>query len=161
MPKGAVVRKKYLVELTKEERERLLKLIRVGEAPARMLNRARILLKADRGEHASEGPEPGDRKIALMLETSSATVQRVRERFFRQGIDAALERSMPDRVYERSFDGRAAARLIALACSETPEGRDRWSMRLLADKAVELGIVDSVSYETVRKTLKKTSSGRT
>lgn len=74
-----------------------------------------------------------------------------------QGLDAALERSLPDRVYERSLDGRAEAHLIALACSEAPQGRDRWSMRLLADKAVELGIVESVSHETVRKTLKKTS----
>ncbi len=155
------MRKKYVVELTKEERERLLMLIRAGEAPARMLNRARVLLKADRGEHASEGSALADREIARMLETSSATVGRVRERFFRQGLDAALERSMPDRVYERSFDGRAEARLIALACSEAPEGRDRWSMRLLADKAVDLGIVEGVSHETVRKTLKKTSSGPT
>jgi hypothetical protein len=156
------VRKKYVVELTREERERLLKLIRSGEAPARMLNRARILLKADRGEHSEgEEPEPGDREIARMLETSSATVGRVRERYWRQGLDAALERSVPDRVYERTFDGRAEARLIALACSEAPEGRERWSMRLLADKAVEMGIVGSVSHETVRKTLKKTSSART
>ena len=155
------MRKKYVVELTKEERERLLKLIRAGEAPARMLNRARILLKADRGEHAGEGPAPGDRQIAGMLETSSATVGRVRERFFRQGLDAALERSVPDRLYKRTFDGRAEARLIALACSEAPAGRDRWSMRLLADKAVELDIVESVSHETVRKTLKKTSSAPT
>lgn len=155
------MRKKYVVELTEEERGRLLKLIRAGEAPARMLNRARILLKADTGEHASEASTPGDREIARMLETSSATVGRVRERFFRQGLDAALERSMPDRLYERAFDGRAEARLIALACSEAPEGRGRWSMRLLADKAVELGIVEAVSHETVRKTLKKTSFART
>jgi hypothetical protein len=161
MSKGAAVRKKYVVELTKEEREHLLKLITSGEAPARMLNRARILLKADRGGHAEAGPLLGDREIARMLETSSATVGRVRERFWRQGLDAALERSVPDRVYERSFDGRAEARLIALACSEAPEGRERWSLRLLADKAVEMGIVESVSHETVRKTLKKTSSART
>jgi hypothetical protein len=161
MSKGAAVRKKYVVELTKEEREHLLKLITSGEAPARMLNRARILLKADRGGHAEAGPPLGDREIARMLETSSATVGRMRERFWRQGLDAALERSVPDRVYERSFDGRAEARLIALACSEAPEGRERWSLRLLADKAVEMGIVESVSHETVRKTLKKTSSART
>jgi transposase len=151
------VKKKYVVELTKEERERLLKLIRAGEAPARMLNRARVLLKADIGEHTSGGPALADREIAGMLETSSATVQRVRERFFSQGLDAALERSAPERVYERSLDGRAEAHLIALACSEAPGGRDRWSMRLLADKAVELGIVETISHETVRKTLKKTS----
>ena len=90
-----------------------------------------------------------------MLETSSATVGRVRERFFMQGLDAALERSMPDRIYERTFGGRAEARLIALACPESPEGRDCWSMRLLAEKAVQMGIVHSVSHETVSKTLKK------
>ena len=153
------MRKKYVVELTKEERDRLLKLIHSGQAPARMLNRARILLKADAGEHAGKGSAPGDREIACMLETSPATVGRVRQRFFGQGLDAALERSMPDRIYERTFDGRAEAHLVALACSEAPEGRDRWSMRLLADKAVELGIVESVSHETVRKALKKTSCG--
>ncbi len=154
------MRKKYIVELTEEERGRLLKLIRAGEAPARMLNRARILLKTDVGKHA-EGELLVDRQIAPMIETSTATVQRVRERFCRQGLEAALERSMPDRVYERSFDGRAEARLIALACSEAPEGRGRWSMRLLADKAVELGILEGVSHETVRKTLKKTNSALT
>jgi hypothetical protein len=93
-----------------------------------------------------------------MLQTSSATVGRVRERFFRQGLDAALERSMPDRVYNRTLEGHAESHPIALACSEAPEGRDRWSVRLLADKAMELGIVDAISHETVRKrTLKKTS----
>ena len=146
-------KKKYVVELTKAERERLGKLVSSGTAPARMLNRARVLLKAD-----AHGPDRWtDERIAEALDTSVATVGRVRKRFFRQGLDAALERSVPDRVYERSLDGRAEARLIALACSEAPEGRDRWSMRLLADKAVELGIVESVSHETVRKALKKTS----
>ena len=152
--------KKYVVELTEDEREQLHKLISSGSASARMLNRARILLKADLGKR-SEGGALIDREIASMLETSTATVQRVRERFCRQGLEAALERSVPDRLYERSFDGRAEARLIALACSQAPEGppegRGRWSMRLLADRAVELGIVDEVSHETVRKTLKKTS----
>ena len=152
--------KKYLVELTQDERQRLHKLISAGSAPARMLNRARILLKADVGEHA-EGEPLLDREIAPMLETSTATVQRVRERFFRQGLDAALERSAPDRIYRRTFDGRAEARLIALACSQAPEGRERWSMRLLADKAVQMGIVEGVSHETVRKTLKKTNCAPT
>ena len=126
-----------------------------------MLNRARILLKTDRGEHSGEGPAPLDRQVAQTLETSTATVARVRERFFRQGLDASLERSMPDREYKRSLDGRAEAHLIALACSQAPEGRDRWSMRLLAEKAVELGIVEAISHETLRKTLKKTSCGPT
>jgi hypothetical protein len=152
--------KKYLVQLTADEREQLHKLISAGSASARMLNRARILLKADVGRH-SEGEPLIDREIAPMLETSTATVQRVRERFCRQGLEAALERSAPDRVYRRSFDGRAEARLIALACSRAPEGRERWSLRLLADKAVEMGIVEEVSHETLRKTLKKTSSSPT
>jgi len=153
--------KKYMVELTQDKRQRLHKLISAGSAPARILNRARILLKADVGRH-SEGGEPLlDREIAPMLETSTATVQRVRERFCRQGLDAALERSAPDRIYRRSFDGRAEARLIALACSQAPEGRERWSMRLLADKAVQMGIVEGVSHETVRKTLKKTNCAPT
>lgn len=144
--------KRYVVELANEERERLHKLVSSGTAPARMLNRARVLLKAD-----AQGPDRRwtDERIARALDTSVATVGRVRKRFCRQGLEAALERSLPDRVYERSLDGRAEARLIALACSEAPEGRDRWSMRLLADKAVELGIIESVSHETVRKTLKK------
>ena len=134
--------KKYVVELKREEREHLLKLISAGEAPARMLNRARVLLKADVGRHAEGGPLV-DRQIAPMLETSAATVQRVRERFFRQGLEAALERSAPDRLYERSFDGRAEARLIALACSQAPEGRDRWSMSLLADKKTNFALTSS------------------
>jgi transposase len=152
------MRKKYIVELTEEEREQLHKLISSGTAPARKLNRARILLKADVvGKHANKGEALIDREIAQMLETSPATVQRVRERFYEGGLEAALERSLPDRVYKRSLEGRAEAHLIALACSEPPRGRDRWSFRLLADKAVELGIVESVSHETVRKTLKKTN----
>ena len=129
--------KKYVVELTEDERERLHELISAGSASARMLNRARILLKADVGKHSEGGPLL-DRQIAPMLETSTTTVQRVRESFCRQGLEAALERSAPDRLYRRSFDGRAEARLIALACSQAPEGRERWSIRLLADKAVEL-----------------------
>ncbi len=154
------MKKRYVVELTEDERGSLKGLISSGSAPARMLNRARILLKADAGEHLGE-EALSDEAIAGMLETSAATVGRVRTRFWRQGLEAALERSAPDRVYERSLDGRAEARLIALACSRAPEGRDRWSLRLLADKAVELGVVGSVSHETIRKTLKKTPSSHT
>jgi hypothetical protein len=164
------MRKKYVVELTKEEREYLHKLISAGTAPARKFNRARILLKADVGKHAEAQAEanmprqtgthrPTDRPDARDLHR--ATVQRARERFYEGGLQAALERSKPDRVYKRSLEGRAEARLIALACSEPPRGQDRWSFRLLADKAVELGIVEEVSHETVRKTLKKTNSSLT
>ena len=155
------MRKEYFVELTNEEREYLHKLISSGSAPARKLNRARILLKADvEGKHA-EAQALSDRQIAQMLETSIATVQRARERFYEGGLQTALERSKPDRLYRRSLEGRAEAHLIALACSEPPRGRNRWSLRLLADKAVELGIVEKVSHETVRKTLKKTNSSLT
>jgi transposase len=155
------MKKEYVVELTKEEREYLHKLISSGSASARKLNRARILLKADvLGNHA-EAQALNDRQIARMLETSIATVQRARERFYEGGLQTALERSKPDRVYKRSLEGRAEAHLIALACSEPPRGRNRWSLRLLADKAVELGIVEKVSHETVRKTLKKTASSLT
>ena len=154
------MKKKYHVELTREEREYLHKLISSGSAPARKLNRARILLKTDIGKHAEAQPL-SDRQIAQMLETSIATVQRARERFYEGGLQTALERSKPDRVYKHSLEGRAEAHLIALACSEPPQGRDRWSFRLLADKAVELGFVESISHETVRKTLKKTNSSLT
>ncbi len=154
------MKKKYLVELSEQEREYLHKLISSGSAPARKLNRARILLKADVGNHA-EAKALSDRQIARMLETSIATVQRARERFYEGGLQAALERSKPDRLYKRSLEGRAEAHLIALACSEPPRGRNGWSLRLLADKAVELGIVEKVSHETIRKTLKKTNSSLT
>jgi transposase len=150
------MKKKYLVELSEQERVYLHKLISSGSAPARKLNRARILLKTDIGNHA-EAQALSDRQIAQMLDTSIATVQRARERFYEGGLEAALERSKPDRVYKRSLEGRAEAHLIALACSEPPRGRDRWSLRLLADKAVELGFIESISHETVRKTLKKTN----
>ena len=156
----AAMKKKYLVELSEQEREYLHKLISSGTAPARKLNRARILLKVDAGKHV-EAKALSDRQIARMLETSTATVQRARERFYEGGLQGALERSKPDRVYKRSLEGRAEAHLIALACSEPPRGRNRWSLRLLADKAVELGIVEKVSHETVRKTLKKTNSSLT
>ena len=156
------MKKEYVVKLTKEEREYLHKLISSGSAPARKLNRARILLKADVvGKHAEAQEALSDRQIAQMLETSIATVQRARERFYEGGLEAALERSKPDRLYRRSLEGRAEAHLIALACSEPPRGRDRWSLRLLADKAVELGFIESISHETVRKTLKKTNSSLT
>jgi transposase len=150
------MKKKYLVELSEQERVYLHKLISSGSAPARKLTRARILLKTDIGNHA-EAQALSDRQIAQMLDTSIATVQRARERFYEGGLEAALERSKPDRVYKRSLEGRAEAHLIALACSEPPQGRNRWSLRLLADKAVELGFIESISHETVRKTLKKTN----
>jgi hypothetical protein len=148
--------KRYKVTLEAEERQRLLDLIAAGvKADARKLTHARILLKADAAEG---GPAWLDRRIADAMEVSTATVERVRQRFVESGLDAALDRKPRDLpAREIKLDGRAEARLIALACSPPPEGRAVWTMQLLADKLVELEVVDSISDETVRLALKKTS----
>jgi hypothetical protein len=122
--------------------------------------RARILLKTDVGDAAPHSPVT-DRDVAEAVDCSTVAVQRVRQRCCQQGLTGALERSAPDRVYERRLDGEGEAHLIALACSELPESRARWTLRLLADRLTELDVVDSISHETVRKTLKKARSGRT
>ena len=148
--------KKYIVTLTAEERQDLLDLIAAGKAAAGKLAHARILLKADA---ADGGPAWPDGRIAEALEVSVPTIERVRQRFVERGLDAALVRKPQERPSRLpSLDGRAEARLIALACSAPPEGRKEWTMQLLADKLVELEVVDSVSDETVRTTLKKTRS---
>jgi transposase len=148
---------KYAVTLTEAERARLRTLVGSGEAPARLLTRARVLLKADQGEG---GPGWTDAAIAGALDVHPATVARVRRQFAEEGLAAALERKRPDRVYERALDGAAEARLVALACGEPPAGRERWTLRLLAGELVRLEVVDDVSHETVRRTLKKTRSSR-
>ena len=145
------------MELTEAERARLRTMIGSGEAPARTLTRARILLKANRGEG---GPGWTDAAIAGALDVHPATVARVRRQFAEEGLAAALERKRPDRVYERALDGAAEARLVALACSAPPEGRERWTLRRLAGELVRLEVVEAVSHETVRRTLKQTSSRR-
>jgi transposase len=152
--------KKYHVRLTAAERTELSTMLNRGRHPARTLMRARILLKTDVGTAAPHDPMT-DREVATAVDCSTVTVQRVRQRFCQQGLPGALERSAPDRVYERRLDGEGEALLIALACSEPPEGRSRWTLRLLADTLVELDVVETISHETVRKTLKKTRSGRT
>lgn len=129
-------------------------MISAGKAAARKLTHARILLKADAGEG---GPNWKDEQIGQSLEVGTATVERVRKQFVEDGMEAALERRKPDREYERRLDGVGEAHLIALTCSEAPEGRERWTLQLLADGMVALGYVESVSRETVRRTLKKTS----
>jgi transposase len=150
--------KKYKVTLTAEERNSLQDLIAAGKAAAKKLIHARILLKADA---APGGPAWTDARIAEALEVHRSTVERLRERFVEQGLDAALGRKDQDRPSrQRTLDGKAEARLIALACSAPPSGRVRWTLRLLADKLVELEIVDTVSTETIRRTLKKTNSNR-
>ncbi len=147
--------KKYPVILTDTERTRLQGLISAGTAPARLLMHARILLKADQSPN---GPAWVDEAIAEVVEVSQPTVARVRKQFVEQGLDAALQRRAPRRQYQRKLDGAHEAQLIALACSEPPKGQARWSLRLLADKLVELEIVEEVSYQTVRRVLKKTNS---
>ena len=149
---------KYAVELTEAQRAQLRTLVGAGAAPARMLTRARILLKADHGEG---GPGWADAAIAGALDVDPSTVLRVRRQFVAEGLAAALARKRPDRVYERVLDGAAEARLVAVACSAPPGGRERWSLRLLADELVRLEVVGAVSHETVRRTLKKTRSSPT
>ena len=151
--------KKYLVTLTPDEREQLAGMIAAGKAAAKTLAHARILLKADQAEG---GPAWTDDRIAEAVEVSAATVERVRQRFVEHGLEAALVRKTQDKPSrERVLDGAAEARLIAVACSPVPRGRKAWTLRMLADKLVELEVVESVSTETVRRVLKKTSSSRT
>jgi hypothetical protein len=146
---------KYAVQLTEAERARLRTLIGSGAAPARMLTHARILLKANQGEG---GPGWTDVAIAGAVEVHPATVARVRRAYVEDGLGAALERRSPERVYGRALDGAAEARLVAVACGAPPEGRERWTLRLLAGELVRLEVVETVSYETVRRTLKQTNS---
>ncbi len=149
--------KKYVVRLVEEEREQIEKLVRRGRAHARSLLYGRILLKAD-----ADGPDRWtDERIAEALEVSTATVARERRRFVEDGLEVALMAKKPGRPRRRVLDGRAEAHLVALSCSEPPEGRGSWTLRLLADRMVELGHVGGVSHETVRRTLKKTSFGPT
>ena len=150
--------KKYEVTLTPAERLRLHGLNAAGKGAAKKLAHARILLKADA---APDGPGWSDSRIADAVEVSPDTVARVRERFVERGLEAALVRKQQGKPSsERVLDGRAEAKLVALACSAAPGGRAVWTMQLLADKLVELKVVASVSDETVRRTLKKTRSSR-
>jgi|SRR5438270_1715909 len=149
------MRKKYPVTLPPTERDQLNELIAMGTAPARKLMHARILLKAD---DSPDGPAWVDERIAEAVEVSQPTIARVRRQYVEQGLEAALNRRAPRRVYERKLDGEQEARLVAIACSTPPDGQARWSLRLLADRLVELEVAESVSYQTVRRILKKTSS---
>lgn len=148
------MKKKYIVTLTQEERAVLQAMLSKGKAAARKLMHARILLKADAGE---DGPGWNDEQIAGGLEVGRATVERVRREFVEEGFDAALERRKPRRHYQHRLDGDGEAHLIALACSQAPEGRSRWTLKLLADRMVQLEYVDRLSDQTVRRTLKKTN----
>lgn len=148
------MKKLYVVELTRKERQRLRQLVSSGKATARKLTHARILLKAD---SSAGGPNWPDSRISQAVDTGTATIERVRKRFVEDGLEAALSRRKPNRIYPHKLDGDAEAHLIAIACSEAPQGYQRWTLQLLADRMVQLGHVDSLSYETVRRTLKKTN----
>jgi transposase len=151
--------KKYNVTLTADERQSLHALVAAGKAAAKKLAHARILLKADA---APDGPGWTDERIAEAVEVNRTTVEQVRQRFVEQGLEATLVRKKQDRPSrERKLDGDGEARLIALACSQPPRGRASWTLRLLADRLVELEVVGTISTETVRQVLKKTNSSRT
>ena len=146
---AAMAQEKFAVQLSVEDRSELGRLIRSGRSSARVINRARILLKTDEGWSASQ--------VASALDTSERTVFRTKRRYAEEGLEGVLhDRTQANRY--RKLDDRGEASLIALACSDAPDGRDHWTLRLLADKVVELGVVESLSYETVRHRLKKTSS---
>ena len=146
------MRKQYVVVLSELERARLRTLIGQGSAPARALTHARILLKADQGE---AGPGWSDRAIAAALDVHHTTVARVRQQYAAGSLEAAVNRKAPGREYRRRLDGEQEARLVALACSAPPEGRKRWTLRLLAQRLVQLEVVDAVSHETSARPLSK------
>ena len=151
--------KKYRVTLTAAERDELERLLARGKADVRKLKHAQVLLKADQAEG---GPAWPDERIVAALDVGIATVQRLRQRFVEEGLQAALSPyRVGQRLYQRKLDGEQEAKLIALACSTPPDERGRWTLRLLAGRMVELQHVDTLSHETVRQTLKKTRSSRT
>ncbi len=147
--------KRYVVELELEERARLERMVSVGKRAAAKLTHARVLLQADQ---SAAGLGWTDARIAEGLGVTTRTVENIRRRFVEQDLQAALERKKQCRPSrERLLDGAKEAKLVAICCSKAPNGRRRWTLQLLADRLVELNIVDSISYETVRRTLKKTS----
>ena len=151
----AIRNKKYNIRLSADERQMLDKLARSGRAAARKITRARVLLKADAGEG---GPGWTDERIAEALEVGVRMIENVRRRCVEEGPEAAAcGRAWPDRPAQQKLDGAGEARLVAVACSKPPAGRGRWTMQLLADELVTLEVTDSISDETVRRTLKKTS----
>ena len=151
--------KRYRVTLTPRERDDLRALVTKGTAKARRLAHARVLLAADESQGA---PALTDQEVAAAVQVSTRTVERVRRLFVEEGPEAALRTHVPGaRMYRTKFDGEQEARLIAVACSAPPDGRSRWTLRMLADRMVELEVVDSASHEAVRRALKKTRPGRT
>lgn len=146
------MKKKYIVRLSEEERQHLSDLVRKGKAAAYRRTHAQILLLADEGSH---GPQLRDAEVADRVGVNERTVSRLRQRCVEQGLDAALERQARVREKSRVLDGEGEAQLVALMCSEPPPGQSRWTLHLLGNRLVELGVVDSISHETVRQVLKK------
>ncbi len=148
--------KKYIVTLTKDEREALGALASKGKHKSQKIINALILLGCDEGEFQKK--RSMNKEIARVLNISMKKIDRVKKRFVEEGLDIVLKGRKGTRIYDRKADGDFEAHLVALSCSEPPEGFARWSLRLLADKVVELDYIDSVSHETIRRVLKKTKS---
>lgn len=147
--------KKYIVALTEEERSSLTEMTSKGKHRSQKVLNALTLLACDEGEY--QKLRSTNAEISKVLNTSMRKIDRVKKRFVNQGLDVALNGKKSDRVYEKKVDGDFEAHLIALSCSKPPEGFSQWSLRLLADRAVELKYIDSISHETVRRVLKKTN----
>jgi transposase len=147
---------KYRFSLTQDEREELETIVAKGKHNSQKVLNALILLNYD--EDAAKPRTLGEQDIANVLKISAMKIHRTKQRFVEEGLDAALNRRKGERVHKRKADGDFEAHLVALSCSEPPEGYAQWSLRLLADKVVELGYIERVSYETVRRVLKKTKS---
>ncbi len=145
---------KYKVTLRQQERDELLSITKGGKHSSKKVIHALILLNCDEGEFADK---INNEEVAKVLRIGMRTIDRVKKKFVEDGFEAALENRPTTRVYERKADGDVEAHLVALACSTAPEGFSKWSLRLLADKMVELEYVDDISYETVRRVLKKTN----
>ena len=148
---------KYFVRLTDAERYQLKQIVSSGQAPARKIRRAHILLKSDCSEG---GPNWTYFQLCESFDVAQMTITQIRRDYVTGGIEAVLNRKSPNREYERRLDGEGEAHLIALACGEPPTGYERWSLRLLKNRFIQLGYVDTISHETIRATLKKTNSSR-
>jgi transposase len=148
---------KYKVTLSQDERDELMSLTKGGRHSSKKVIHALILLNCDEGEFSDKVK---NEEVAKVLKIGVRTIDRVKRKFVEEGYEAALENRPTSRVYERKADGEVEAHLVALSCSKAPEGFSKWSLRLLADKMVELQYVNDISYETVRRVLKKTSLNR-
>lgn len=148
---------KYKVTLTKEEQDELMSIVSKGSHSSQQFRTAYILLNCDEGEY---GEKIYGKHICQVLKVSARMIDRVKQRFVEEGFEACLERKPLSRTKEKKADGELEAQLIALSCSEAPEGFARWSLRLLADKMVEMEYIESISHETIRRVLKKTNSNR-